>query len=198
MKKFLSGLIFTALFVPSVSAFGAEVVPVQIDVRDYDGIELPAGTFIPVENAQEISTQYCQNGYKARFLVTNDLFIGDVNVIPESSVIIGYVTDVHDPVIGTNSSFKIQVTKLILPDGYEIPMKGYVYTSNNNMFGGEITPPAEYIKMPHYQLKFGLNGTLQYRPGRTRQPGKHTFIQSGENKIIVLTEPLYITHTLTN
>ena len=198
MKKFLSGLIFTALFLPSVSAFGAEVTPVQIDVRDYDGIELPAGTFIPVENAQEISTQYCQNGYKARFLVTNDLFLEDVNVIPESSVIVGYVTDVHDPVIGTNSSFKIQTTKLILPDGYEIPMKGYVYTSNNNMFGGELTPPAEYIKMPHFQQKFGLNGTLQYRPGRTRQPGQHTFIQAGENKIIILTEPLYITHTLTN
>ena len=198
MKRLLCVLMLIAGTGFISAGYGEDFEVVPAELRDYDGIELPAGTFIRVENTQEISTQYCQNGYKVRFLVTNDLFLNDINVIPESSTIYGYVTEVHDPVIGTNASFKIRVSRLVLPEGYEIPMEGYVYTSNNKMFGGELTPPAEYIKMPHYQIKFGLNGTLQARPGRTRQQGQHTVIQSGEDKIIVLTEPLTITHTVTN
>lgn len=197
MNRLLAFFIFVGLAY-GLGASCTQIEPVRLDVRGYDGIELPAGTFIPVENTQEISTQYCQSGYKVRFLVTNDLFLQDVKVIPESSTIWGYVEDVHDPVIGTNSSFKIRVSRLVLPDEYEIPIKGYVYTQNNNVFGGELTPPAEYIKMPHFQQKFGINGTLQARPGRTRQQGKHTVLTAGEHKMIILTSPVSITHTLTD
>lgn len=197
MKRLLPFFILIGLAYGS-GAFSSQVEPIRIDVRGYDGIEVAAGTFIPVENTQEISTQYCQNGYKVRFLVTNDMYLQDVKIIPESSTIWGYVEDVHDPVIGTNSSFKVRISKLVLPDGYEIPIKGYLYSQNNNMFGGELTPPAEYIKMPHFQQKFGINGTLQARPGRSRQHGKHTVINAGENMVILLTAPASITHTLTD
>ena len=107
---------------------------VQIDVREYDSIEVPAGTFIPVENAQEISTQYCQDGYKVQFISTNDLYMHETNIIPESTVFTGYVEDVHDPVVGTNASFKVKITKMILPDGFEMPVRGYLYSSNNNIY----------------------------------------------------------------
>lgn len=175
-----------------------EIVPVQIDIRTYDGVEVPAGTFIPVESAQEISTQYCQDGYKVRFTSTSDLYMHDTNIIPLNTAFLGYVEGVHDPVVGTNASMKIKITKMVLPDGFEIPIRGYVYTTNNNLIGGELTEPAEWIKIPHYQAKFANNTTLQIRPGRTRKMGSHTVVTSGENRLIILVDPVEVTHTLTN
>lgn len=199
MKRVILAFFFGLLFVSQTPCRSAEdIVPVQIDIRSYDGIEVPAGTFIPVENAQEISTQYCQDGYKVRFISTNDLYMHDTNIIPVSTAFLGYVEDVHDPVVGTNASMKVRITKMVLPDGFEIPVKGYLYTSNNNLIGGEMTEPAEWIKMPHYQQKFGINGTLQIRPGRTRRMGSHTVVNAGEDRIIILTDAVEITHTLTN
>lgn len=199
MKRIIVALTLGLAFLPQNICFSAEdVVPVQIDIRDYNGVEVPAGTFIPVENAQEISTQYCQDGYKVRFISTNDLYMHDTNIIPINTVFWGYVDEVHDPVVGTNASMKVRITKMILPDGFEIPVRGYLYTSNNNMVGGEMTEPAEWIKMPHYQQRFVINGTLQIRPGRTRKMGSHAIVNAGEDRIIILTDSVEITHTLTN
>lgn len=180
----------------------AEVEPVmddiQLDLRSYDVIEVPAGTFIPVVSAQEISTQYCPVGYKVRFTCTNDLFMHETNIIPENSEFYGYVEQIHEPVVGTNASMVVKITKVILPDGFEMPIKGYIYTPNNNLIGGEITEPASWVKMPHYQSRFKNNITLQIRPGRDRKMGTHTSITSGENRIIILSDSAWITHTLTN
>ena len=133
-----------------------------------------------------------------KFISTNDYYIGDVNVIPENTLFTGYVEDVHEPVIGTNSSFKVKITKLTLPDGYEMPVNGYIYSSNGNMIGGEMTSPAAWRKMPHYQSGIGINTTLQVRPGRERQKGQHALILSGEDRLVVLLKDLYITHTLSD
>ena len=203
MKRFL--LLALSLMVIGTGTFAAEadsqaeeVIPVQIDIRTYDGIEVSAGTFIPVASAQEISTQYCQDGYKVQFTSTNDLYMHDTNIIPINTTFFGYVEDVHDPVIGTNASMKVRITKMVLPDGFEMPVKAYLYTSNNNLIGGELTSPAEWVKMPHYQGNIGIKTTLQIRPGRTRQMGSHAIVTSGENRLIILTDPVVITHTLTN
>ncbi len=187
----------TCIACPQISA-GATVEPVQIDLRGYNGIKIPAGSFIGVESAQEISTQYCSNGYKVRFMATNDFYIDDTNIVPVNTAFTGYVEDVHDPIVGTNSSFKVKITKMILPDGYEMPVNAYIYSSNNNMIGGEMTAPAAWRKMPHYQSKIGINTTLQVRPGRERQKGSHAVILSGEDRLVVFMEPLVITHTLTD
>ena len=70
----------------------AEDLPnVQLPLRDYHGIIIPAGTFIPVMNAQEISTQNCSEGYKVRFVSTNDLFLHDTNIIPKDTTFYGYI-----------------------------------------------------------------------------------------------------------
>ena len=177
---------------------------IQLEMRNYDEIILPEGTFIPVINTQEISTETCPVGYKVKFIATNDLFMYETNIIPRNTEFYGYIEKINEPVIGTNASMKVKITKIVMKDGFEIPIRGYLYTSNGNLIGGELTPPAEWVKVPHYQSKFqGISwihrgATLQLRPGGKRCMGQHTKISAGEQQIIILTAPASITHTLTD
>ncbi len=194
MKKLL--LILVLLLIPTMVQ--AEDLPnVQLPLRDYHGIIIPAGTFIPVMNAQEISTQNCQEGYKVRFISTNDLFLHDANIIPKDTVFYGYIEKINDPVIGTNASMKIRISKMAYSDGYELPLKGYLYTSNNNLFGGGISEPVKYKPMAQRQIRVKKT-TIQMVPSYERKMGTHTTIEAGSNEIIILTSPTWITHTLTN
>ncbi len=194
MKKLLVilGLFF---FTPCVQA--DELPNVQLDIRDYDAIEIPAGTFIPVINTQEISTQYCSEGYKVKFIATNDMYLHETNIVPRGTEFYGYIEKINAPVVGTNAAMKIKITKMIYKDGYEVPVRGYLYTSNNNLFGGGMTEPEKLLRIAHRQQRVKKT-TLQIRPGNVRKMGTHTVIQSGSNEIIVLTDPAMITHTLTN
>lgn len=202
MKKIF--LTFILLLGLNCNCFAAELDNIQLPMRDYDGIELPAGTFIPIINTQEISTEYCPEGYKVKFISTNDLYLHETNVIPKGTEFYGYIEKINEPVVGTHASMKIKVTKLVLPDGFEIPIKAYIYTSNDNLIGGGLTAPAEYVKVPHYQQIFQgrfwshRGPTLQIRPGGKRKMGEHTKVNAGEEGLIMLTAPAYITHTLTN
>lgn len=166
-------------------------------LRDYDGVEIPKGTFIPVINSQEISTAYFDEGAPVKFVASTDLFLYETNIIPKDTEFFGYVEKINEPVTGTNGSMVIAVNKLKFIDGFEIPIKGYIYSSNNNIIGGELTAPAVYDKMPHYQQGFDT-GTLQYVPGAVRRMGDHTVIASGAELMIILIRPTYITHTLTD
>ena len=196
MKKII--LTLSLLLIMCLNCNAEDTLPnVQFEIRDYDGVQLDAGTFIPVMNTTEVSTQNCPEGFKAVFIATNDMYLGEVNVIPKDTVFYGRVEDLHEPVIGTNGSMKIKIVKMIYPDGFEAPVRGYIYTSNDNILGGELAPPENYIKMPHYQTRYKA-ATLQLRPGRERKMGLHTTLRAGENKLIILTDPLWITHTLTN
>lgn len=202
MKKIL--LILFLIFGMVSFTCAEELDNVQLPMRDYDGIELPAGTFIPIINTQDISTQYCPEGYKVKFISTNDLYLHETNIIPKGTEFFGYIEKINEPVIGTHASMKIKVTKMLLSDTFEIPIKGYIYTSNNNLIGGGITAPAEYVKVPHYQQRFQgrfwshRGPTLQIRPGAKRSMGEHTRVNAGEEGLIILTAPAWITHTLTN
>lgn len=194
MKKLLV-ILGLLIFTGNVKA--AELPNVQLDIRDYDAIEIPAGTFIPVINTQEISTQYCSEGYKVKFIATNDMYLHETNIVPRGTEFYGYIEKINAPVVGTNAAMKIKITKMLYKDGYEVPVRGYLYTSNNNIFGGELTPPEKLLRIAHRQQRVKKT-TLQIRPGNVRQMGKHTTIESGSNEIIVLTDPAMITHTLTN
>lgn len=194
MKKILL-ILGILLITPDVQC--AEIQNVQLEMRDYDAIEVPAGTFIPVMNTQEISTQYCSEGYKVKFLVTTDLYMHDTAIIPKDSAIYGYIEKINDPVVGTHASMKIRVSKLVYTDGVEIPIRGYLYTSNNNLFGGGISDPVAYKKMAQRQVRVRAT-TLQVKPTYERKMGEHITIHSGSNEIVVLTAPAQITHTLTN
>lgn len=206
MKRFLTILSIIFIFVLSINIVRAEdqLDNIQLDMRGYDEITLPQGTFIPVINTQEISTETCPEGYKVKFISTNDLFMYETNIIPRNTEFYGYIEKINEPVIGTNASMKVKITKIVMKDGFEIPIRGYLYTSNGNLIGGELTPPSEWVKMPHYQSKFqGISwnhrsATLQIRPGGKRSMGQHTKISAGEQQIIILTAPASITHTLTD
>ena len=195
MKKFI--YILSLILMTSTVAFSEELHDVKLDIREYNAIEIPEGTFIPVMNAQEISTQYCSEGYKVKFIVTNDMYMHDTNIIPKESAIYGYIEKINDPVVGTNAAMKIRVSRLVYPDGVEVPIKGYLYNANNNVFGGGLSAPIKYIKMAQRQVKVHYT-TLQVKPSQGRRMGEHTTIPAGSNEIVVLTSPAYITHTLTN
>lgn len=198
MKKTLSILFIFGLLLTLNPVFAQPLSNIKLDIREADPIEIPAGTFIPVINGQEISTQYCTEGYKVKFISTNDLFMYDSKVIPEDTQFIGYLEKMNEPVVGTNASMIIRISKMILPDGYEMPVKAYIYTSNGNLIGGGASAPAEWKKMPHYQRRLKGVATIRLQPGEKRRMGEHTSLQSGLDLIIVLTEPIELTHILTN
>ena len=179
-----------------------ELPEVKIELRDQAGVTIPAGIVVPVINMQEISTQTCPVGYKVKFVSTNDIYIGDIKVLPEDTAFYGYIEKINDPIIGTNASMKVKITKFIFPDGYEQNIKAYIYTINDNLIGGELTAPAEWVKMPHYQDTYqGISwihrgATLQMRPGGKRSMGAHTRLPAGERHLIIFNAPAELTHTI--
>ena len=191
MKKLL--ILLGILLIPNFTS-SAELENIQLEMRDYDTIEIPAGTFIPVMNTQEISTQYCSEGYKVKFIVTTDLYMYDTNIVPKDTEIYGYIEQLHDPVIGTNASMKIRVSKMVYTNGIEVPIRGYLYNANNNMFGGSISEPVKYRKMAQRQQNVRYT-TLQVKPVYERKMGKHTTIETGSNEIVVLISPAQIINT---
>lgn len=183
-------------------SYGAELADIQLDMRTYDGINVPAGIVVSAINMQELSTETCPEGYKVKFVSTNDLYVPETNVIPENTEFYGYIEKINEPIVGTNASMKVKITKMILPDGFEIPIKGYLYSSNDNVIGGELTSPSEWVRMPHYQGRFqGISwnhriATLQIRPGGKRSMGRHVKVPTGEQVLITFVAPVEITHTV--
>ena len=198
MKRALLSILILGSLCGIQAYSAAPLEDIQLDMREQDPVVLNAGTFIPVISAQEISTQYNSEGYKVKFIATTDLFMYDTKIVPENTLFEGYIEKMNEPVIGTNGSMIIRIAKMILPDGYELPMKGYIYTSNNNLIGGGVSEPENWIRMPHYQQKLKGTATLQLKPGERRKMGEHTTLPSGLDLLIILTEPLEITHVLTN
>lgn len=189
MKRFF--LILIAFCLGFSACFGENA-----GMRDYDGIQLATGTFIPVISTQEISTQYCDVGYQVKFISTNDLYLYNTDVIPSQSEFFGYIEKLNEPIVGTNASMVIKITKLRFTDGFEIPIRGYIYTANGNLIGGELTEPASFDKkMVHRQW---FHPYMIYIPGPTRRMGTPTVVTSGADLMIILTAPAFITHTVTN
>ncbi len=191
MRKFF--LILSLITIFSCSA----IAEPAFNIRGYDGIELPVGTLAEVINLRGFSSKDSDDTTKVSFMATNDTFMQETVIIPKGSRFFGFIEKMNEPVVGTNASMVIKITKMVLPDGFEIPMKGYIYTSNKNLIGGERTQPANYIKIPHYQKGLGA-GTLKYVPGPSLKMGEHLTIAAGANLLIVFTSPAWITHTLTN
>ena len=169
-------------------------------LRDYTEFDIPEGYHIPVISLQEFSTAYCEEGDKVNFKTTSDIYLYNKNVIPQGTLLTGYIDKKNEPIIGTNAAMKVFVNKMYLPDGYVVPIKSYIYTANNNLIGGELTVPETYIKMPHYQrwVMFRAFSGTQYVPGNKRRMGEHVTISSGADLMIVLTEPIHLTHTVLN
>lgn len=191
MKKILAILVIF-IFTATCVCFADE----NCNLRGYSEIELAKGTFIPVINTQEISTAYCDVGTKVKFISASDLYLYDTNIIPQNTEFFGYIEKLNEPIIGTNASMVIKVAKLRFSDGFEIPLKGYIYLNNNTLIGGELTEPTTYDQKVSY--RDGFRTMIGYVPGPTRKPGEHKVIAAGTDLLILLTGPLYITHTVNN
>ena len=191
MKKFLSVFILLIMNV----CFASEPA-----LRDYDEFDIPTGTHLPVVSLQEFSTAYCEEGDEVKFKTTSDIYLFNKNIIPEGTLLTGYIDKKNEPIIGTHAAMRIFVNKMYLSDGTVVPMKSYIYTANNNIIGGGITEPAEYIKMPHFQRRymFRAYSDTQYVPGARRKMGEHITISSGADLIVVLVAPIHFTHTVIN
>lgn len=172
----------------------------ELQLRDYDEFDIPAGTHIPVISLQEFSTAYCEEGDEVSFKVTSDIYLYNKNVIPMGTKLVGYIDKKNEPIIGTHAAMRVFVNKMYLTDGYEVPIKAYLYTANNNLIGGGLTEPADYIKKPHYARRymFRAMSVTQYVPGKQRRMGEHVSISSGADLIIVLVAPIHLTHTVIN
>lgn len=188
--------LFFAVFLFIFATVGLCFADVNTTLRDYDGIELAKGTLIPVISTQEISTQYCDIGTKVKFISTSDLYLYETNVIPQNTEFFGYIEKLNEPIIGTNASMIIKIAKLRFIDGFELPVRGYIYVNNSPLIGGELTEPASYVKKASYRQ--GFFTMVGYVPGPSRKMGEHKVIASGADLQIVLTGPLYITHTINN
>lgn len=192
MFRFVLIILLTIIIPTSFSA--------EPNLRDYDEYQIPAGYHIPIMSLQEFSTAYTEEGECLNFITTNDIYLFNKNIIPKGTKLTGYIEKKNEPIRGTNASMKIFVNKMYLPDGFEIPIKAYISTVNNNLIGGELTPPETYNKVPHYQRwsMFRAYGVLQYVPGDQRRMGEHVTISSGANLKIVIVEPINMTHTVIN
>jgi len=166
------------------------------DMRDYVGVELAKGTFIPVISLQEISTSYFDVGSVVKFMSTSDLYLYETNVVPQDTELYGYIEKINEPIIGTNASMVIKVVKMKLPDGFEMPMRGYVTVNGRSLIGGGLTAPSSYDKK--VSNRQGYPSMVGYVPGPSRRMGQPKVIASGANLMITLVAPLYITHTVTN
>ncbi|MBE7703228.1 MAG: hypothetical protein E7Z89_04165 [Cyanobacteria bacterium SIG28] len=191
IKKLLT--LFIALF--ATVCFASEP-----KLRGYDEYKIPTGYFVPIMSLQEFSTAYTEEGEKLNFVTTNDIYIFDKNIIPQGSKLTGYIDKKNEPVRGTNAAMTVYINKLYLPDGFEIPIKAYIYTANNNKIGGELTPPLTWNKIPHYQrwTMHRAMGVVQCVPGDQRKMGEHVTISSGANLTMVLVAPINMTHIVIN
>lgn len=169
-------------------------------LRDYNEYTIPAGYFVEIMSLQEFSTAYTEEGENLNFVTTNDIYLFNKNVIPQGTKLNGYIEKKNEPIRGTNAAMTVFINRMCLPDGYEIPIKAYISTTNGNKIGGELTEPETYNKVPHYQRwsMFRAYGVLQYVPGDKRRMGEHVTISAGANLKMVLTEPIIMTHTVIN
>ena len=200
--KFAILILLCSVILSFNNVYSMELEEIKLDMDTVSGATIPEGIVVSAINMQELSTETCPEGYKVKFVSTNDLYIKDTNVIPENTEFYGYIEQIHEPIIGTNASMKVKITKMILPDGYEMAVNGYLYSSNDNLIGGELTSPSEWVRMPHYQGRFqGVSwnhriATLQVRPGGKRSMGRHIKVPTGEQVLITFIAPLEITHIM--
>lgn len=88
-------------------------------------IKLPAGTLVPLETTQMISTETLQVGQTVDLRVTSDVKVDGKVVIPAGSIAKGQVSRADKPkAIGKEGRLEIQIKSVRAIDGQEIPLSG--------------------------------------------------------------------------
>lgn len=193
MKNFIKIFLILIFLLTPCSTYAESE---DFELRDYQGIELPKGTLIPVISLQKFSTLTHDVGSKVEFICRSDMYLNEVNIIPQNTKFYGYISKINEPIVGTHAAMRVKIVKIEFTDGYEIPVKAFIYTSNGNMIGGGITEPEKYAQK--ISRRQGFSVSIGYVPGATRKMGEHVSVAAGTDLFVVLYAPIYITHTVTN
>lgn len=159
--------------------------------EEYSPVVIKKGAFLKALNLVEISTVLADIGDEVSFISPIDMFVGEINAVPQDTKFYGHIEDIKEPVQGTNGAIKIKIDKMITPNRRTIPLNAYIYSQNDNYIGGELTPAKYYHRMPHYTQGWG-GGVLQYTPSNVRFFGQHTLIKPGAELLIIINEDLKI------
>lgn len=179
-KKILLSILLFFIFV--IPVFSEE----NVQLRDYIELAIQKGTFFKAINQREISSATYSEGDEVSFIATGDVFIGDINIIPDGSILTGYVEDVRMPVEGINGALKIKINKVTTPDKKEFSINAYVSNGTDIWYGGNLTHPVFYHKIPHF-IGSGLPiAVLQYVPDTARYHGLHCVMKAGEEVFIMI------------
>lgn len=183
MKKFVITIL--SMFLLTQCAYSYED-----ELRAPMPILLQKGAFIKIMNMRTISTAIADEGDEISFIVPTDIWCADALIFPKQTIFYGFVEKIYEPVQGTNAAIKLKVNKAVLPDGREYELNGFVTKNGDEKMGGELTPPMEYTKIPHYiEFRTDLSkGVLQYVPGNKRFFGNHLIIKPGVELVLVLNE----------
>ena len=107
----LKRIVLLLILIISTTCFASDLV-----LRDYDEYKIPAGYHLPIMNLQEFSTAYTEEGELLNFVITNNIYLFDKNVIPQGSKLTGFIEKKNEPIRGTNASMKVFINKMYLPN----------------------------------------------------------------------------------
>lgn len=160
------------------------------ELREPAPILLQKGSFIKIMNIRTISTAIADEGDEVSFIVPTNVWCGEALVFPKETMFYGFVEELNEPVQGTNAAIKLKINKAIFPDGREYMLDAYVTKNGDVKLGGELTPPMEYARIPHYiEFRSSVSkGVLQYVPGNKRFFGNHLVIKPGVELVLMLNE----------
>ena len=148
-------------------------------------ITLAKGSFLRAVMQREVSTATNKLGDEVRMIASSPTFAADGLVVPERTIYIGKIIEINQPIEGCNGSLRIKIEKMIFPSGDEMEIEAMLFSNRKNLFGGELTPPAYYQKIPHYTFRWG-GGCLAFQDSGIYQVGKPTIIKAGTELLIVL------------
>lgn len=178
MKRIILTIVFAVIFIQNLNT----------DVKA--ATTLNAGTFILVDTKKILSTESLQEGDRVHFIAPADVWVDEVNIIPKNSIFTGYVSMLKMPIKGINGALKFKITHITLPTGETREIDGKITDGINDMFGGELAPPASYNQMTHlYQSRWHWSGTTQWVPSGEYEYGRHRGIKPGQKLFLELESP---------
>lgn len=100
---------------------------------------IPQGTTLNVSVQSTITSQYTTTGDRITTILGNDIYAGNVLVLPAGSQVIGQVVAAQKAGgFGSNGSLNIRFSTAITPNGQSIPISGKIVTEDGTgvIYGG--------------------------------------------------------------
>jgi hypothetical protein len=85
-------------------------------------VTVPPGTTVMLRWSETVSSRASEPGDSFRTTVDEDVTIDDAVAIPSGSVIVGRVTEAHQPKVGGRARLSLEFTSVELPSGESAPI----------------------------------------------------------------------------